>query len=170
MTAAADKRDHHWALFAAGVVVAVVGLLLWLAAGTLFLIFSGLLLAVFLSGLTDLVARSTRLRRGLALIAVCIALLAVLGLMGWSMASRVAEQAQQFSKQLPHAVKNVREQLQKYPWGSWVADELKEIRTSAEDGEKAISRAAGAASAAVDTVTGIVVIVSGTATANVKLA
>lgn len=159
MTAAADKRDHHWAMFAAGVALVVVGLLLWRAAGTLFLIFSGLLLAVFLCGLTDLVSHYLHLRRGFALGIVCLALLVLLGLMGWSMASRVAEQAQQFARQLPEAVRNLREKLDQYPWGRWVADELKGLRSEAEDAEKTIQRAAGAASAALDSLTGIVVIV-----------
>lgn len=158
MTAAADKRDHHWAIFAAGVVVIVVGLLLWLAAGTLFLIFSGLLLAVFLCGLTRLVASYLRLRRGFALAIACLALAVLSALMGWSMASRLAEQAQEFNQKLPEAVKNVREKLEQYPWGRWIADELKGLRSSAEDTEKTIERAAGAASAALDSVTGIVVV------------
>lgn len=159
MTATADKRDHHWAMFAAGVVVVVVGLLLWLAAGTLFLIFSGLLLAVFLCGLTDLASRRLHLRRGFALTIVCLALVALLGLMGWSMASRVAEQAQEFNRKLPEAVKSLRAKLNQYPWGRWAADELKGLRSQAEDTEKTIERAASAASAALDSLTGMVVVV-----------
>lgn len=159
MTIAADKRDHHWAMFAAAVAVVVVGLLLWLAAGTLLTIFAGVLLAVFLSGLSDLVSGYGRLRRGWALTVVCLLLVSALGLMGWLMAARLAEQAQQFGKELPEAIKSLREQLQEYPWGAWAAEEIKEVRSSAEDSEKALSRAAGAASVALDGITGTVVIV-----------
>jgi predicted PurR-regulated permease PerM len=152
-------RHHHWAVFAAGVTFAAVGLLLWLAAGTLFMIFAGVLLAVFLCGLTDLVAGTTGMGRRWALALVCLALLIALGVAGWSTASRLAEQAHQFNRELPEAVKNLREKLQEYPWGTWVAEELQQARESAEEGEKALSRAAGAASALVDTVTGTVVVI-----------
>ncbi|HEV3338934.1 MAG TPA: AI-2E family transporter [Pirellulales bacterium] len=157
VTGAAGNR-HHWAVFAAAVAVVVVGLLLWLAAGVLLTIFTGILLAVFLSGLRDVVVRYTRLPRGLALAVVCLGLVAAFGLLGWLMAARLAEQAHQFSRELPEAVKHLREQLQDYPWGSWAAEELREVRSSAEEGEKALSRAAGAASAALNGVTTTVVI------------
>lgn len=158
MTNAAERRDHHWALFWAGVAVVVVGLLLWLAARTLFTIFCGMLLAVFLSGLSELLVRYTHVRRGWALAIVCALLLVAIGLMGWLMAARLAEQAHQFARELPEAVKHLREQLKDYPWGSWAADELSEVRTSAQDREKALSRAAGAATAALDGATAVVVI------------
>lgn len=153
------NRHHPWAIFAAGMAAVVVGLLLWLAAGTLFMIFAGVLLAVFLCGLTDLLARATGLGRRLALAFVCLALLIALGVAGWFTASTLAEQAHQFNRELPEAVRNLREKLQEYPWGTWVAEELQQVRASAEDGEKALSRAAGAASVVVDAVTGTVVVV-----------
>jgi predicted PurR-regulated permease PerM len=158
MTPAADKRNHHWEIFAAAVAVIVAGLLLWLAASTLLTIFAGTLLAVFLSGLSELVARYSKLPRGSALTIVCLLLLVALGLMGWLMAARLAEQAHQFARELPKAVKHLREQLEEYPWRSWAAEELSEVRSSAEEREKALSRAAGAATAALDGVTAIVVI------------
>jgi predicted PurR-regulated permease PerM len=153
----ADHR-HHWAIFAAAVVAVIVGLLLWLAAGVLLTIFAGVLLAVFLSGLRDVVVRHTRLPRGWSLIVVCLGLVAAFGLLGWLMAARLAEQTHQFTRELPEAVKHLREQLQEYPWGSWAAEELRGVGNSAEEREKALSRAAGAASAFLDGLTTTVVI------------
>lgn len=158
MTPAADKRSHHWAIFAAAVAVIVAGLLLWLAASTLLTIFAGTLLAVFLSGLSELVTRYSKLPRGWALTVVCLVLLVALGVMGWLMAARLAEQAHQFANELPKAVRHLREQLQEYPWGSWAAEELSQVRSSAEESEKTLSRAAGAATAALDGATALVVI------------
>ncbi|HET6880786.1 MAG TPA: AI-2E family transporter [Pirellulales bacterium] len=152
------ERRHHWTVFAASVAMMVVGLLLWLAAGTLFMIFAAVLLAVFLCGLTDLLARYTGMRRLGALAIVCLILLLAIGVAAWFTASTLAEQVQQFSEELPEAVKDLRKKLEAYPWGAFVADELKQVRTSAEDSEKTLSRAAGAASAVVETVTGAVVI------------
>jgi predicted PurR-regulated permease PerM len=153
-----EERQHSWALFVATLGVLVVGLLLWLAAGTLLMIFAGVLLAVFLGGLADLLARHAPLRRGWALTVVCLVLLIALGLMGWLTAAKLAEQAQQFTEDLPKAVKSLRERLQEYPGGHWAAGELKQVRASAEHSEKTLWRAAGAASAVVESVTGAVVI------------
>ncbi|HJT32056.1 MAG TPA: AI-2E family transporter [Pirellulales bacterium] len=140
------------------VVAALGGVLLWLAADTLLLIFAGILFAVFLSGLTELVSRYTRLPRGWALAVVSLVLIVLFALAGWLMAARLAEQAQQFSEELPRAVKHLRERLDEYPWGKWLAAELKDIRLSAEERESALSKAATAASAALEGVTGAVVI------------
>lgn len=140
------------------VVLAVAGVLLWLAGSTLLLIFAGILFAVFLSGLTDLTARYTRLPRGWALAVVCLLLLVLFALAGWLMAARLAEQAEQFGKELPRAVQHLRERLEEYPWGKWLAAELKKIRLSAEEREGTLSKAATAASAAMEGATGFVVI------------
>lgn len=141
-----------------GVAAALGGVLLWLAADTLLLIFAGILFAVFLSGLTELVSRYTRLPRGWALAVVSLTLVILFALAGWLMAARLAEQAQQFSEELPRAIKHLRERLDEYPWGKWLAAELKDIRLSAEERESALSKAATAASAALEGVTGAVVI------------
>lgn len=141
-----------------GVVAALGGVLLWLAADTLLLIFAGILVAVFLSGLTELVSRYSRLPRGWGLAAVSLVLIVLFALAGWLMAARLAEQAQQFSEEMPRAIKHLRERLDEYPWGKWLAAELKDIRLSAEERESALSKAATAASAALEGVTGAVVI------------
>jgi predicted PurR-regulated permease PerM len=155
---AGERAFHPWAMFAAAIGAVVVGLLLWLAAPTLLMLFAGVLLAVFLSGLTDLVRRYTRLPRGWALAAVCSALLAVSGIGGWLTAARLAEQAQQFVEEAPRAMKQLREKMQQHPWGKWAAAEVKDMRVTAEQRESALSQAADAASATVEGITGAVVI------------
>ena len=157
---AAENASHDPGRIAlvVAVVAALAGVLLWLAADTLLLIFAGILFAVFLSGVTELVASSTRLPRGWALAVVVLVLIVLLALAGWLMAARLAEQAEQFGQELPRAVKHLRERLDEYPWGKWLATELKDIRLSTEERESALSRAATAASAALEGVTGFVVI------------
>lgn len=152
-------RRHPWAMFAAAVATVVAGLLMWLAANTVFVIFAGALWAVFLCGLTDLLVGYLGWRRQWALAAVCLLLVLALSAVGWFTASTLAEQARQFSQELPDAVKSLRQRLQEHPWGAWLADELKQVRSSAEDSEKTFSRAAGAASAVVEALTGGVVII-----------
>lgn len=157
---AAENASHDPGRIAlvVAVVAALAGVLLWLAADTLLLIFAGILFAVFLSGVTELVASSTRLPRGWALAVVVFVLIVLLALAGWLMAARLAEQAEQFGQELPRAVKHLRQRLDEYPWGKWLATELKDIRLSTEERESALSQAATAASAALQGVTGFVVI------------
>jgi predicted PurR-regulated permease PerM len=145
-------------VFAATIVAVIVGLLLWLAASVLLTIFSGVLLAVFLSRLRDVVVCYTRLPRAWGLTAVCLGLVVMFGLLGWLVAAKLAEQTHQFTRQLPEAIKHLREQLDDQPWGSWVAEELRGVGSSAQEREKALSRAAGAASVFVDGLTTTVVI------------
>ncbi|HEX7448490.1 MAG TPA: AI-2E family transporter [Pirellulales bacterium] len=158
MTTEHAAHDSGRVALVIAVVAAIGGVLLWLAGRTLLLIFAGILFAVFLSGLTDLVARYTRLPRGWSLAVVVCLLTILLAAAGWFMAARLAEQAQQFGEELPRAVKHLRERLDEYAWGTWLATELKDIRLSAEEREGAVSKAATAASAAMEGVTGLVVI------------
>lgn len=153
-----ERRFHPWAMFAAAVGVVVVGLLIGLAAGTLLMLFAGVLFAVFLSGLTDVVRRRTGLARGWALAVVCLLLTTLAAIAGWLMAARLTEQAQQFIDEAPRAMKQLREKLQQYPWGKWAAEEVKDVRVTAEQSERALSQAADAASAAAEVATGTVVI------------
>jgi predicted PurR-regulated permease PerM len=48
---------------------------------------------------------------------VVVALAMLVGLLGWLIAPRLAEQAGELREQLPRAVEKVREQLQKTSWG-----------------------------------------------------
>lgn len=155
---AGNRQFHPWAMFAAAVGVVCLGLLLWLAAGTVLMLFAGVLLAVLLSNLTDLVRRHIGLARGWALALVCLLLSALAGATAWLAAARLAEQAQQFVDEAPRAMKRLRERLGQYPWGKWAAEEVKDVRVTAEQRERALSRAADAASAAMEGATGAVVI------------
>lgn len=145
-------------MFAATAALVLFGLLMWLAANTAFMIFAGALLTVFLGGLTDLVAKYSGWRREWSLAAVCLLLVSAAAAAGWFTASTLAEQTRQFSKELPKAVKNLRQRLQDYPWGDWLAEEIEQARSSAEGSEQTLWRAAGAASAAFETLTGAVIV------------
>lgn len=74
---AAGPRPGTWSLAVSGIaVVCFVALLAlaWLAASTLFLIFAGVLLAVFLDGLTRILGKVVPLGRGLRLALVSLVL------------------------------------------------------------------------------------------------
>ena len=80
------------ALTVIGLVIAAVTLLmfLWYAVDVLLLIFAGVLLAVFLRGLSDWVSRHTPLPGGWALAAVILALIGVVAAGAWLIAPDVA--------------------------------------------------------------------------------
>jgi predicted PurR-regulated permease PerM len=101
---------------------AVAGLLAWAATEVLLLAFAGLLLAVFLRGLADLLGRATGLSAGWSLTVVVIALGALIGAGGWFLASEVADQFQQLSESLTTSAENLREHLRGHPWGRRVLD------------------------------------------------
>ena len=103
------------------VAAAVAGVLalglLWYAAQVLLVIFAGLLLAVALAGLADLVAAHARLPRGLALGAVTLGIAALIAFGVWVLADDVAAQATELIDTLPRAIDNVRDALGRTPAG-----------------------------------------------------
>lgn len=91
----AGPRPGTWSLAVSGIAVVAFAALLafaWMAASTLFLIFAGLLLAVFLDGLTQLLGRILPLGRGWRLTLVGAALAALcLGLIAYGGATLVQQ-------------------------------------------------------------------------------
>ena len=100
----------------------VAGLLVWAAAAVFLLAFAGLLLAVFLRGLADLVVRATGLPPGGALMVVVIGLAALIGASGWFLASEIAEQFQELSESLAASAQHLQERLRQHPWGRYLID------------------------------------------------
>ena len=101
MTVSADNRlaarnDLAWAISVGGIgVVGFTALLLftWYFAATLFLIFSGMLLAVALNAITNMLGRVVRLPHSLRLTIVCLVLAALLSGAAVLGGATIAEQA-----------------------------------------------------------------------------
>ncbi len=107
---------------AAGVVVVV--LLLWYAVDVLLLVFAGVLFGVLLRGLSRMTSRLTGLGNGWSLAVVSVLLAALLGLTGWLLAGRIAEQANDLVETLPRAVEQSTARLRSYSWGASLLAEL----------------------------------------------
>lgn len=122
----ADKSTLHWILVTVAVVAAVVLGVLFLgyAADVLLLVFAGILLAVFLRGLSGWVSRHTPLSGGLALALVVLVLAGLLAGGLWLGGSRVAREAGVLQDQLPGAVQRLEAQVQESSWGREVLDRL----------------------------------------------
>jgi predicted PurR-regulated permease PerM len=113
----AGPRPGTWSLAVSGIaVVCFVALLAlaWLSASTLLLIFAGILLAVFLDGLTRILGSVLPLRRGwrLALVSLVLAGLAI-GLVGYGGAMLV-QQARDLGRTVQEQSGTVRDWLKSY--------------------------------------------------------
>jgi len=102
------------------VIVAVVVVLLlaaWYASDVLLLIFGGVLMAVFLRGISDFLARHTPLspRWSLAIVLLTLTVATILGC--WFLAAKFASQFDELSRRLLTAWANVQERLSQYEWG-----------------------------------------------------
>lgn len=86
-------------------------------ARALLLVFAGVLLAIFLSGMAMFIHHRAPVPRGVALALVVIGLVALLVGAGWLAGPRLADQTGQLSERLPQAVDQLRSALQEYGWG-----------------------------------------------------
>jgi predicted PurR-regulated permease PerM len=111
------RGDLAWSIAVGGIaVVAFVALLLfaWVFAATLFLIFSGILLGVFLNAVTEMFGRVTRLGHTLRLAIVCLVLAAMLGGVLVLGGNTIAQQATLLSNTLKSQIGNVKGFLEKH--------------------------------------------------------
>lgn len=120
-----QQRLHEFALLvliAISIVIAAVLLMLflWHAVWVLMIIFAGVLLAVALRALADLLGKATGLSNGWALAAVLV-LLGAIGIGGGMLAAApVTEQVGELVRRLPESIQTVREWLSQYQWGRWL--------------------------------------------------
>jgi predicted PurR-regulated permease PerM len=112
-----ERGDLAWSIAVGGIgIVAFAALLLftWVFAATLFLIFAGILLGVFLNAVTEILGQVTRLGHSLRLAIVCLVLAAmfcgVLVLGG----STIAQQATALSNTIKSQIGNVKGFLEQH--------------------------------------------------------
>ncbi|HWC91035.1 MAG TPA: AI-2E family transporter [Pirellulales bacterium] len=148
-------------------VVQVLGLTLlavsvWLAAWysvrVLLLIFAGVLLAVFLRGLSLRLKRFVPVPEGVALALVVSSLLIVFCLVIWFMEARVAEQVEELAQYLPKSLKELEGMLRQTRWGQAVLQALKHAPAKLENPQDLMVRATGAFTQAADVLVNLVLI------------
>jgi predicted PurR-regulated permease PerM len=112
-----ERGDLAWSIAVGGIgIIAFAALLLftWVFAATLFLIFAGILLGVFLNAVTEILGQVTRLRHSLRLAIVCLVLAAmfcgVLVLGG----NTIAQQATALSNTIKSQIGNVKGFLEQH--------------------------------------------------------
>jgi predicted PurR-regulated permease PerM len=110
------RNDLAWAISVGGVsVVGFATLLLftWSFAATLFLIFAGMLLAVALNAMTNLLGRVVRLPHGLRLTIVCLVLAGLLSGVVFLGGATIAQQATALSDTIKAQLVNVKALLER---------------------------------------------------------
>ncbi len=96
--------------------VALGLLFLWATIQVDFVIFAGILLAILLRGLSDLVSRYARLGPGVALALVVVLIACLIAVSGYMFAEAIVGQANQLAAQLSAAVDHLRQQVGQWPW------------------------------------------------------
>lgn len=121
MTASADDRlqarsDLAWAISVGGIGILLFAALLvfaWTFAATLFLVFAGMLLAVALNAMTNLLGRVVKLAHTLRLTIVCLTLAALLSGVIFLGGATIAQQATVLSNTIKSQLVNVKAFLEK---------------------------------------------------------
>ncbi len=100
------------------VFLSIIGLfLLYKLTDMLLVLFAGILLAVFFSGLAEIVRKYAKIRYHFALTLVILVLLGITVFLVWFIVPRVADQADRLMKSIPNATETIKSFLDKYNVG-----------------------------------------------------
>jgi predicted PurR-regulated permease PerM len=114
-----DSGLVHRTLLVVGIVTVFVIVLLTVifAADVFLVVFGGVLLAIFIRGLSDPLHRRTGLSERTSVAIVILSLVAVLAAAGWFLAGEISGQLDQLGQEITQTWHRLREQLGQLPWG-----------------------------------------------------
>lgn len=98
-------------------------ILLWMlrhGLQVLLLAFGGLLVALFLDTLIDLLDSHAPLSRRVSFFVVLLALVALTGLLWWFLAPTISAQSNALAETLPETTGQLEQRLRQYEWGQWL--------------------------------------------------
>jgi predicted PurR-regulated permease PerM len=142
----ADSRRDLYGVIRAIAILGIALLLLWVAGDVLLLVFAGILVAIFLRGMSDWVAGHTRLGNGGALAVVFFGILVLFSLVWFFSAPDIATQVDELGDALPRSIENLHKQLDKYRWAKALMDQLPSARELRSPGIGLVRKATGALS------------------------
>ena len=140
------------------VLFALVLVILWQGAEVLLLVFAGLLLAVFLRGLSDFLSRHTPLSDGWALSLILLAIAGLIWLGVWLLSDSMQTQFEDLSKQLPAALEQGRQAIAQYPFGRRVLEQIPPPQQWMQQQGNVFGRITGFVSSAFDAVVNFVIV------------
>jgi predicted PurR-regulated permease PerM len=139
-------------------VLVLILLLMWYAVNVLLLIFAGILLAVFLRGLSSRVSGYTGLPEGWSLAAVIIVILLTFSGLAWWLAPSVVEQAGELRRALPESIKKGEAWLSQYGLGRQIIERMPTLEEAMPNGSEAFSRITGIFSSTLTAIANFVII------------
>lgn len=134
----------NWPRTETVLLMALVGLVVWVVGDVLLLVFAGVLLAVGLDGLARSVARHTPLPRGLALAIVGILLLGLLALVGWTVVPQFLGELDELWQRMAGLVNQLRGVLENQEWATSLLSDSREQGGLADTAGAAMRQAATA--------------------------
>jgi predicted PurR-regulated permease PerM len=111
---------RHMPAVVATILLIALLFLLWYTIEVLLLVFTGVLLAIFLRGLSDTLSQYTPLRGSGSLLAVISILLTISGVGIWLLAPQLTAQIGQLTDTLPRSITSLEQRLQQYGIGQWL--------------------------------------------------
>jgi predicted PurR-regulated permease PerM len=157
---ASERQPGRGFLARVGLVLLVLtlALLVWYAVEVLLLVFAGVLLAVFLRGLSAGLSRRTGLGENWSLAVVCLALLLAVGGAVWWLAPEVAAQTDELRRSLPGSVSQAEAWLARYEWGRALLGQLPPAGELMPDNADLFSRVTGVFSTTLSVIANFVII------------
>ena len=149
-------QERLLALLRNTVLTALGLLLMWLVGDVLLTVFAGILLAVFLRGLSDRVSRRTRLPIGLSLAVVIAAILIATAAMGYFLWPRTSAQLNQLATQLPQQFHRIEADIAQTTWGRTLIEQFQPATGGAQ--QAVVGRAFGVATTTIGAIAAIVVV------------
>lgn len=130
----------------------------WMLIDVLLLIFAAVVLAVTLRALSQPIARRTGLHGGVALAAVVVGLVGVIGAAGWMFGAEFRDQWNELAARLPNAMERARRWLESFTAGEQL---IGLVRGFEPDSGGLAERLAGFVTSAADAVLNVVLIIAG---------
>lgn len=101
----------------------LTGIALWLASHVILMLFSAVLFAVFLSGLSHWTSDKLHLSQNGALAAAVLFLVGASIGLAWMLVPQVAQQVDQLVPLVPQTFQSFTQVLQRYEWGVWLVEQ-----------------------------------------------
>ncbi len=150
----------NWPRTETVLLMALVGLVVWLVGNVLLLVFAGVLLAVGLDGLASSLARHTPLPRGWALAIVGILLLGLLALIGWTVVPQFLGELDELWERMAGLLDQLRGVLENQEWANSLLSDSQEQGRLADAAGAAMQHAATAGLAVIGVAGSLIVLIA----------
>lgn len=159
ITGPAGRSRVHTLFVVVLVLGVIVGLhLLRPVAQALLVLFGGVLLGVFLDGVSSWISERTRVPRRAALTVVTVVVIALPLAIGWLIGPRIAEQVIELRASIPEAAESLRAALSRSNWGQRILETYPEILSAYRADPTTLARLGGLFTSTVGAVASALVI------------